>query len=649
MKPTLVFEKRIMKRADLGSPATVPDLIGDSVFQNNMEYCLGEDDEIFEAYGRKSNSYPYTQFNGYSRELKEQETLTAVLENDALKAVFLPEVGGRLWELWDKKTGKNLLYTNDVLRYSNLAIRNAWFSGGVEWNIGIIGHTPFTTERMNTCTLEDEKGNPVLRMYAYERVRNVEYQMDFWLEEEQSFLNARIRVLNSSRDVVPMYWWSNMAVPEHKNGRLVVPADEAFKGTGAKVEKVAIPMVDGVDISYYQDIPRQIDFFFHIMDEEPKYIINTDEDGYGLFHLSTKRLRARKLFSWGHNQGSEKWQRFLTEDAGDYIEIQAGVGKTQYGCLPMAPNTAWEWLEQYGPIVVEKEVRELPYEELREKMTSYAKKAQEDRKIEQVLKETKALAKKPGEMYCYGESYGALEVIRREHLKERPLSDHLDYGTTDRSEDIWVEFLKTGVMPEREVEAIPDRYQCQDSYMKLLLAKQEENKDNWTYHYHLGLFYYYKEEWEKCVEEMQASLNCKESAWAYHGLASVLFTMDQKEQAVEAILKGIKMRDYDVSYVKDGFRILLLSEVYDRIVEIFPLLPENTASNSRIYFGYMMAMTYTGSGKEVYKFLQDHPTFVVDDIRECEESIGTLYERAYEAQFGEKPESIPKEWDFKAL
>ena len=39
-------------------------------------------------------------------------------------------------------------YTNDVIRFRNLAIRNAWFSGGVEWNCGIIGHSPFTCSAM---------------------------------------------------------------------------------------------------------------------------------------------------------------------------------------------------------------------------------------------------------------------------------------------------------------------------------------------------------------------------------------------------------------------------------------------------------------------------------------------------------------------
>ena len=59
----------------------------------------------------------------------------AVLENDHLRATFLLELGGRLWSLLHKPTGRELLSVNPVFQPANLAIRNAWFSGGVEWNI----------------------------------------------------------------------------------------------------------------------------------------------------------------------------------------------------------------------------------------------------------------------------------------------------------------------------------------------------------------------------------------------------------------------------------------------------------------------------------------------------------------------------------
>ena len=154
----LRFETKKIRVADLGKESCVPDLLGELTMQNSLEFHLDETDEIYEGYGRVKSAYPYRQRNTYTRELKEQEVQTAVLENRYLKAVFLPGYGGRLWELWDKYAGRNLLYTNDVLQFSNLAVRNAWFSGGVEWNIGIIGHTPFTTEQLYTAQTTNENG-----------------------------------------------------------------------------------------------------------------------------------------------------------------------------------------------------------------------------------------------------------------------------------------------------------------------------------------------------------------------------------------------------------------------------------------------------------------------------------------------------------
>ncbi len=288
----LRFETMKIRGAELGEESCVPDLLGEHILQNDLKFYLDETDEIYDGYGRRKNAYPYRQYHSYTRELKEKEMKTAVLENSYLKAVFLPEYGGRLWKLWDKTTGVNLLYTNDVIRFSNLAIRNAWFSGGVEWNIGIIGHTSYTTAPLYTAVTETDTGAPVLRMYEYERIRKVPYQMDFWLEEEDKVLNCRMRIVNESDDVIPMYWWSNMAVPEYENGRIVVPADKAFTNGDGVVYKVDIPMVNGVDVTDYQKIPKSVDYFFAIDEKKPKYIANINKEGYGLLQTSTQRLKA---------------------------------------------------------------------------------------------------------------------------------------------------------------------------------------------------------------------------------------------------------------------------------------------------------------------------------------------------------------------
>ena len=451
MKPKLEFAKKKIRMAVLGEESSVPDLLGERILQNELEFRLEEDDEIYEGYGRKSSAYPYRQYNDYTRELSEREIRTAVLENDCLKAVFLPEYGGRLWELWDKKQGRNLLYTNDVLRFSNLVVRNAWFSGGVEWNIGIIGHSPLTTEPLYTAETELENGIPVLRMYEYERIRGVPYQMDFWLEPDSPFLNCRMRIVNERSEVVPMYWWSNMAVCEYEGGRIIVPAEKAFTFGDGAVYKTSLPFVKGIDITDYKKIPKSTDYFFDIPEKSPKYIANVDRTGYGLLQVSTARLRARKLFSWGNGDASDRWQEFLTDQAGRYVEIQAGIGKTQYGCVPMAPHTAWEWMEQYGPVKISPETLSLGHPE---RTACFAE--EQDilsvwENMEKKLAETKPMARNRAAVVFPGSGYGALK-------KQGKLSEHLEFTVKEESLEKWRTFFETSKLHCPPPSLRPDEF-----------------------------------------------------------------------------------------------------------------------------------------------------------------------------------------------
>lgn len=151
-----------------------------------------------------------------------------------------------------------------------------------------------------------------------------------------------------------MYWWSNIATPEFEGGRLIVDANEAFSNVeGTGIRKTTIPVVeDGTDVSFYENIRHTIDYFFDVKQRSNKFIANVNKEGRGLLQLSSSRLQGRKLFTWGHLKGSRHWQDILTDKAGDYIEIQAGLGKTQYECIPMPPKTSWSWVEVYTAAVM---------------------------------------------------------------------------------------------------------------------------------------------------------------------------------------------------------------------------------------------------------------------------------------------------------
>lgn len=648
MKPILTFQNELFSVSDLGLENSVPDLIPGENIQNKTNFFLDEDDEIYEGYGKRETAFPYRQCTCYTRTLKEKSLPTAILENRFLKATFLPTYGGRLWSLIDKTTGENLLYTNDVIRPSNLAIRNAWFSGGVEWNISMIGHTPFTMEPLFTSKLEKEDGTPVLRMYEYERVRKVTYQMDFWLEENSRFLNCRMRIFNQTDEMVPMYWWSNMAVPEYEGGRIIVPAKEAFTNREDGVYKVDIPMVNGNDISKYKEIPNQVDYFFHIPKESPKYIANINKNGYGLLHLSTSRLVSRKLFSWGKNEASDNWQDFLTEHAGRYVEIQGGLGKTQYGCIPMAPHTAWEWVELYGAVQTSKDASSSSYEQALREMNQIVEQQLQILQPETILSSTKLLAKQPAQLIQTGNGYGALENALRSYRGESQLSSHLDFGTLSSQYKEWMDFLETGHFPEKDPLEVPYDFMADDTfYRKLKETIQTINHQNWYAFYQLGLYYFQKNNIDASTECFIESMTLEPNPWAYHGL-SVIYLKNQKNHgAIEFILKGYEMKKDDLSYLKETLKILLLAKGYEEIKKLYPTLPKDFAEESRVLFDYLIALARTGQEKEVLDYLNEHH-LVLEDLRECETSLGSLWEEVYERVNGDKG-TLPKKYNYHSL
>ena len=210
MNEKLIFTTKILRAGDFGPESGVPDIFNAKNLLHKTEFQLDETDEIYEGYGETANYYPYRQRNCYTRQLENRQVKIAVLENNYMRAECLTEYGGRLWTLWDKTQNRNLIYTNDVVRPSNLGVRNAWFSGGVEWNIGVIGHAPLTCEPLFCARVETDFGTPVLRMYEYERMRGATRQMNFWLSPSQPKLFCAMRIVNPNENVVPMYWWSNI-------------------------------------------------------------------------------------------------------------------------------------------------------------------------------------------------------------------------------------------------------------------------------------------------------------------------------------------------------------------------------------------------------------------------------------------------------
>lgn len=644
MQPTLSFSTLEIQLGDFGRKSPLPDLLGYFNLQNRTSFRLGETEEVYEGFGQTPLSFPYRQRTGYTRALTPGSVRCAVLENDHLRAVFLPDFGGRLWRLTDKDAGRELLYTNDVLRPSNLAICNAWFSGGVEWNISMIGHSPFTTEPLFVARTRTDTGAPVLRMYEYERKRGVCWQMDFWLEEESRFLCCRMRIENSTPRTLPMYWWSNIAVPEYEGGRLAVSADSAYTYMETAVVKTPVPLENGRDISRYNCIPYPVDYFFDLKDQ-PRYVASLDAGGYGLLQFSSRRLQGRKLFSWGHSTGSDRWQEFLTETAGPYIEIQAGLGKTQFGCIPMAPHTAWEWIEYYGPVQADPAILKLDYEPFRALFGQLVRPLIHGADPEAQLADTHAMATAPAELVSTASGQGALQRVLRASEEGRPLAEQLDFGSCGEMQR-WADFVHTGHLEAPTPDARPGPFVCAaDFHARLLAASRREQDANWYVWYHLGLSWAEKEDWERAETALERSMELQPTAWALHALACVRLRDGRPAECAATIRRGMAMRPDDRLYATEGLRTLVLCENWEGVCAEYEALDETGRADARNTLHYINALTQLGRYEPAFALLMQQGGLVPADIREGERSVVDLYEQLAAALGISDP--IPHTLDFR--
>jgi Domain of unknown function (DUF5107) len=304
------------------------------------------------GYGRLANPLPYALQNGYRRDLLPQEISAIRLTNDRLDALILPGLGGRLWSLRDLAADRDLVFANRRLQFANLALTNAWFAGGIEWNLGSTGHAATTCRPVFAGGVPTNRG-AALRIWEWERTRDLVFSVDLLMPAERPLLLAFVRVRNPDPEPKPLYWWTNIAAPEESGVRVLAPASQAWRtGYDGSITEVDIPFADGpaADVSYPLPTQRTADYFFQVPAEQRPWIAAVQADGCGLIQTSTAQLRGRKLFCWGRAAGGRHWQEWLCGPGARYLEIQAGLATTQLEHLRLGGRAEISWAEAYAPI-----------------------------------------------------------------------------------------------------------------------------------------------------------------------------------------------------------------------------------------------------------------------------------------------------------
>ncbi|HEX6757640.1 MAG TPA: DUF5107 domain-containing protein [Propionibacteriaceae bacterium] len=304
------------------------------------------------AYGRLVNPLPYALQNGYFRGLRQREIPALRLANGRLEALVLPRLGGRLWALRDLRADRDLVFTNRRLQFANFALTDAWFAGGIEWNLGSTGHSATTSRPVFAGSVPSSRG-AALRIWEWERTRDLVFSVDLLMPADRPLLLAFVRVRNPDSEPKPLYWWTNIAAPEEPGVRVLAPADGAWRsGYDGSIVLVDIPFADDpdTDVSYPLLAQRAADYFFEVPARRRPWIAALQDDGHGIVQTSTAQLRGRKLFCWGTAAGGRHWQEWLCGPGSGYLEIQAGLATTQLEHLRLEGGAEISWAEAYAPI-----------------------------------------------------------------------------------------------------------------------------------------------------------------------------------------------------------------------------------------------------------------------------------------------------------
>ncbi|MFD0671178.1 DUF5107 domain-containing protein [Cohnella sp. GCM10027633] len=539
---------------------------------------------------------PYRMQDRYSRKRRTLRLKTIELENDVLRAVFLPEYGGRLYSLKDKKRDREILYRNPVFQPANLAILNAWFSGGIEWNIGHIGHTFTTSSPMHAAKLIDGDGNEFVRMYEYERMKNVFWHIDFHLPQGSEQLLVYVRIVNDNDKPVPMYWWTNIAVQETEGARVFSATDEAiYIEAGLQGHAFGklpgLPSVPDADVSYPMSFPYSSEYFFQTPAEcRSPWEAVAYEDGRLFYERSTSLLRYRKMFCWGHHPGGMRWRDFLANPGeGGYIEVQGGFAPTQLHGLEMPAHTEWDFTQAIGMTDIDAgsaiggdwgRAREAVEHRVGEALSEEGMYA-----AHEMLRSLAELT--PTVSLQDGSGWGALEQLRRSAVEGRAMPAGFAFAdrTLDDAQRPWLDLLYHGRLSGASPREVPPSWVVQDEWAAMLADSLDRPEGgSWEAYLHYGVVLFENGRDAEAVEAWERSLAIEPSAWAYRNLAQAMVRRGEHDEALAMYERAFAINgEYpDRALAEEHLSLLVRLGRHERAWELYESLPPSFMDGDRI-------------------------------------------------------------------
>ena len=287
--------------------------------------------------------YPYPVIESISDEKVDKDYKAVYLENEYIKVMILPELGGRIQMAYDKIKQRHFVYYNHVVKPALVGLAGPWISGGIEFNWPQ-HHRPSTFMPVDCDIVENEDGSVTVWVNEMERMFHQKGMAGFTLRPGCACLEIQGRVSNRTNLPQTFLWWANPAVEVNDAYQSVFPPDVNAVFDHGKRAVSSFPIATGtyykmdysagVDISNYKNIPVPTSY----MAVNSKYDF---EGGYendtkgGMLHVASHHFSpGKKQWTWGNGDFGRAWDRNLTDEAIGTTADSLPVGTVRKGFRP---------------------------------------------------------------------------------------------------------------------------------------------------------------------------------------------------------------------------------------------------------------------------------------------------------------------------
>ena len=317
------------------------------------------DTSYFPIIYKNSHIYPYSRIDGFSLTGQPREWKMVKLENDYTEVYILPELGGKVWGAIDKKTGKEFIYKNDVVKPRDIGLRGPYTSGGIEWNSSIIGHHPGVATPVNYTLFTDDKGTAHCVIGGMDLPSHMQWRIDISLPANTSYFEARTWWYNATPYFQSYYHWSNAALKSAEDLHFYFPGNLWLGHDG-----ISHPWPvdeEGTDRSWYRNNTTFGHCSYHVYGSVDNYFVSyyhDEEFGAGHWSPSYGTL-GKKIWLWSLARNGAVWENLLTDTHGQYVEVQAGrmlnqngfnSSQTPFKQSSFIPYNADSWVERWFPV-----------------------------------------------------------------------------------------------------------------------------------------------------------------------------------------------------------------------------------------------------------------------------------------------------------